>query len=120
MKILKLSFLLFLTIITLGQTKRDTENPIVGGFQHMGAVFSLYDGDRYIASIFDNKNQIKVFFLKNGKWGIIYSIPPANTFKNTGKFEFNWKPQTGIYIFTYGDRMKILFLDDRIFTIRYS
>lgn len=120
MKIIKLLFFLFLSVITLGQNKLDSENPIVGGFQHMGSVFHLYDGNSYITSIFDNENHIKVFFLENGKWGLKYSIPPANTFKNTGKFEFNWKPQTGIYIFTYGDRMKILFLDDRIFTIRYS
>jgi len=81
MKIIKLSFFLFLPVITPGQTQLDTENPILGGFQHMGAVFSLYDGDRYIDSIFDNKNHTKVFFLKNGKWVFIYSIPPVNTFK---------------------------------------
>lgn len=120
MKIIKLLFFLFLPVITLGQNKLDSENPIVGGFQHMGSVFHLYDGNSYITSIFDNENHIKVFFLENGKWGLKYSIPPANTFKNTGKFEFNWKPQTGIYIFTYGESMKILFLDDRTLTIMYE
>lgn len=41
MKIIKLSFFLFLPVITLGQNKLDSEKPIVGGFQHMGSVFSL-------------------------------------------------------------------------------